>query len=119
LLHSPHLPCLDHSSPGSSQGYSEYDVRQQTPPAQVQHQSALVIRHYNPNGRPVVLNEDLEPINPIEYTCSVCFHRSSTTHNHNRHMETHSVDRPKFGCHLCHKDFTRKDNLDRHIKLHK
>ncbi|KAI9023621.1 hypothetical protein CLU79DRAFT_749376 [Phycomyces nitens] len=98
LSHSPTLPSLNYSSPGSSQGYSEYDVHPQTPPAQ----------HYNPNGR------------PAKYMCSKCSEEFDIKFSYKRHMETHSVDRPRFCCHLCPKYFTTKYNLNRHVTdLHK
>ncbi|KAI9023641.1 hypothetical protein CLU79DRAFT_718787 [Phycomyces nitens] len=117
--YSPNLPCLDHSSPGSSQGYSEYDVQPQTPPAQVQHQSTLVIRQYSPNGRPAVMRDDSDQDQSKKYMCSECSEEFDIKFSYQRHMETHSVDRPKFGCHICLKLYTTKFNRDRHIKLHK
>ncbi|KAI9012611.1 hypothetical protein CLU79DRAFT_722238 [Phycomyces nitens] len=65
-------------------------ARSETLPEQVNSSpTELIIKHYNPNGLPVVLNEDLEPMNPMEYTCLVCSQRFSSRYNYNRHMETH------------------------------
>ncbi|KAI9023647.1 hypothetical protein CLU79DRAFT_129243 [Phycomyces nitens] len=90
--YSPNLPSLDHSSPGSSQGYSEYDVHPQTPPAQVQHRPTLVIRHYNPNGRPAVMRDDLDLDQSKKYMCSKCSEEFDIKFNYKRHMETHYVE---------------------------
>ncbi|KAI9023642.1 hypothetical protein CLU79DRAFT_834877 [Phycomyces nitens] len=60
---SPYLPSLDYSSPSSSQDSYEEGARSESRPEQVKSGSTeLIIKHYNPNGLPVVLNEDLEPI---------------------------------------------------------
>ncbi|KAI9023624.1 hypothetical protein CLU79DRAFT_749379 [Phycomyces nitens] len=115
LPNSPNLPSLDHSSPGSSQGYSEYDVHPQTSPAQVQHQSALVIKHYNPYGRPATMRNDSDPSRSEKFICQECFQITSTQSNLDRHMKKHSNNREKFVCHVCPKDFTSKFNLNRHI----
>ncbi|KAI9023646.1 hypothetical protein CLU79DRAFT_718788 [Phycomyces nitens] len=113
---SPYLPSLDYSSPSSSQDSYEEGARSETTPEQVKSGSTeLIIKHYNPNGLPVVLNEDLEPMHPMEHTCLVCSQRFSSRYNHTRHMETHSANRAKFPCHLCPKYFTVKFSLNRHI----
>ncbi|KAI9023614.1 hypothetical protein CLU79DRAFT_128677 [Phycomyces nitens] len=107
LSHSPTLPSLNYSSPGSSQGYSEY--------AQVQHQSTLVIKHYNPYGRPATMRNDSDPSRSEKFICQECFQITSTQSNLDRHMKKHSNNREKFVCHVCPKDFTSKFNLNRHI----
>ncbi|KAI9004576.1 hypothetical protein CLU79DRAFT_841271 [Phycomyces nitens] len=70
---SPYPHPLDYSSPSYSQDHYEEGARSETLPEQVKSgPTELIIKHYNPNGLPVVLNEDLEPMNPMEYTCLVC-----------------------------------------------
>ncbi|KAI9004573.1 hypothetical protein CLU79DRAFT_713475, partial [Phycomyces nitens] len=84
-----------------------------------QHQPTLVIKHYNPNGRPTVMRDGSDLDQSKKNMCSKCSEEFDTKFNYQRHMETHYVDRPRYDCHICHKYFTRKDNLNRHIKSHK
>ncbi|KAI9005807.1 hypothetical protein CLU79DRAFT_780987, partial [Phycomyces nitens] len=79
----------------------------------------LDVKYYNPNGRPTVIRDDSDLDQSNKHICAKCSEEFDNKFHYQRHMETHSDDRPTFGCHICLKLFTTKYNINRHIiKFH-
>ena len=50
------------------------------------------------------------------FTCGDCGSVIQTYVNFIRHRKTHSSDEEVLGCFTCHKSFSRKDSLKRHVR---
>lgn len=53
----------------------------------------------------------------MPYRCDLCHKRFSRKYNLLKHLQSHSGDRP-FACHLCSKCFKSKQNLEVHYRVH-
>lgn len=55
---------------------------------------------------------------PMMHTCQFCAYSSSSSTGLERHVRTHTGERP-FGCRYCFVRMALKSNLDRHEKMHR
>ena len=53
----------------------------------------------------------------LKWTCDVCGHALASNQALQRHMLTHTGEKP-FKCQDCGKTFSRKDNMRQHMVIH-
>lgn len=53
-----------------------------------------------------------------QFRCDICYRTFTTKGNLSRHFQAAHVGGVKFPCHICGKEFKRKEDRNTHLRIH-